>query len=56
MSTYTEINMLKHKCKLLVKRPCDSKYFIFVESKDLKIIKHGFYVAHRYGWKSKIEF
>lgn len=44
------------KYKLKVKRPCDKDYSIFVESKDIEVIKNGWIVAHRYGWKSKLEF
>lgn len=43
------------KYTLKVKRPCDTGYTVFVESKNVEVIRNGWNVARAYGWQLKIE-
>ena len=43
------------KYTLKVKRPCDAGYTVFVESKDVEVIRNGWNVARSYGWQFQIE-
>jgi hypothetical protein len=43
------------KYTLKVKRPCDSDFSIFMESKNIEVIKHGWVVARYNGWQSRLE-
>ena len=47
-----EVNM---KYTLKVKRPCDSDYSTFIDTRDLKLIVRGMKVANQYGWKFKLK-
>ncbi len=43
------------KYTLKVKRPCDSDYSTFIDTRDLKLIVHGMKVANQYGWRFRLE-
>jgi hypothetical protein len=44
------------KYTLKVKRPCDSDFSVFMESKNIEVIKHGWLVARYNGWQSRLIF